>query len=50
MTFEKLHERICGALRGNRSPIVMEVLLPDGSHQIVRGKKPTSDLPSEERT
>jgi hypothetical protein len=39
MTFEQLHDRLCDALRGNRSPIVAEVLLPDGTHQIIRGPK-----------
>jgi len=39
ITFAELHQRICDALRGNRSPIVAEVLLPDGSHQIIRERK-----------
>ncbi len=39
MTFEELHRRICDALRGNRSPVVAEILLPDGTHQIIRGRK-----------
>ena len=39
MTFQALHERICEALRGNRSPVVMEVLLPDGTHKIIRQKE-----------
>ena len=39
ITFAELHQRICDALRGNRSPIVAEVLLPDGSHQIIRDHK-----------
>ena len=43
MTFEELHERICDALRGNRSTIAMEILLPDVTHQIIREKKPSSD-------
>jgi len=42
-TFEELHERICDALRGNRSPIAMEILLPDGTHQIIRVKKPSGE-------
>jgi len=37
MTFDELHQRICDALRGNRSPIVAEVHLPDGTHRIIRG-------------
>jgi len=39
ITFAELHQKICDALRGNRSPIVAEVLLPDGSHHIIRGRK-----------
>ena len=39
--FEDLHRRICDALRGNRSPVVAEVLLPDGKHQIIRGREKT---------
>ena len=39
--FADLHERICGALRGNRAPIVAEVLLPDGTSKIVRGTRET---------
>ncbi len=36
ITFEELHRRICDALRGNRSPVVAEVLLRDGTHKIIR--------------
>ena len=36
LTFDALRRRICDALRGNRAPIVMEVLLPDGTHEIYR--------------
>ena len=43
MTFDELHERICAALRGNRSPVAMEILLPDGTHTILRQKQPTGD-------
>ena len=39
MTFDELHQRICDALRGNRSPVVAEVLLPDGTHRIIRAPK-----------
>jgi hypothetical protein len=39
MSFEELHGRICDALRGNRSPVVLEVLLPGGTHKIIRGRK-----------
>jgi hypothetical protein len=37
--FTELHRRICDALRGNRSPVVAEVLLPDGTHKIIRGRE-----------
>ena len=37
--FEELHGRICGALRGNRTPVIAEMLLPDGTHKIIRGRK-----------
>ena len=39
MTFQALHERICDALRGNRPPVLMEVLLPDGTRRIIRQTK-----------
>jgi len=39
MTFQELHERICNALRGNRSPAMMELLLPDGTHTVIRQRK-----------
>jgi hypothetical protein len=39
ITFAELHRRICDALRGNRSPIIAEVLLPDGTHQVLRRRK-----------
>lgn len=39
LTFEELHRRICDALRGNRTPVAAEVLLPDGTHKISRGRK-----------
>lgn len=42
MTFDELHQRICGALRANRSPVVAQVLLPDGTHKIIRAKRSRS--------
>jgi hypothetical protein len=36
ITFADLHERICAALRGNRTAIVAEILRPDGSSTIIR--------------
>ncbi|MHC1768192.1 MAG: hypothetical protein AB9869_28625 [Verrucomicrobiia bacterium] len=38
MTFEQLHDRICDARRGNRTPALAELLLPDGTHPIIRGR------------
>ena len=43
MTFQELHERICNALRGNRSPVALEILLPDGTHRIIRQSKSPDD-------
>lgn len=40
ISFDELHRRICEALRGNRAPVLAEVLLPDGTHQVVRQRKP----------
>jgi hypothetical protein len=40
MIFEDLYERICDALRGHRAPVATEVLLPDGTHRIIRESKP----------
>ncbi len=37
--FEELRTRLCDALRGNRSPVVMEILGPDGSHKIIRERR-----------
>lgn len=39
ITFDELHRRICDGLRGNRSTIVAEVFLPDGTRKIIRGRK-----------
>jgi hypothetical protein len=44
--FADLHERICDALRGNRPPVVAEAFLPDGTHRILRQKKPPDDAGS----
>jgi hypothetical protein len=43
MTFDELHDQICEALRGNRAPIAMEILLPDGTHRFIRQKRPPGD-------
>ncbi|HSH40154.1 MAG TPA: hypothetical protein VK993_15380 [Chthoniobacterales bacterium] len=39
ITFEELHERICDPLRGNRAPVVGQMLLPDGTHKIIRRRE-----------
>ena len=39
VTFGELHRRICDALRGNRAPIVAEVMLPDGTRKIIRARE-----------
>ena len=39
MTFQELHARISRALRGNRSPVLMELLLPDGTRTVIRQRK-----------
>ena len=46
LTFQDLHKRICDALRGNRGPVLMEMFLPDGTHKILRQKKPPGDSES----
>jgi hypothetical protein len=43
MTFDELHESICNALRGNLTPVAMEILLPDGTHKIIRQRKPPGE-------
>ena len=39
LSFPELHRRICDALRGNRSPVVAEILQPDGTYRVIRGRK-----------
>ena len=36
MTFAELHKRLCDALRGNRRPVVAEILNSDGTQKIIR--------------
>ena len=38
ITFDDLHRKICDALRGNRAPVIAELLLPDGTHKIIRSR------------
>ncbi len=36
ITFEDLYLKICCALRGDRAPIIAEIIQPDGKHRILR--------------
>jgi len=36
ITFSDLYERICSALRGNRAPVIAQIIRPDGSNEIIR--------------
>jgi len=38
ITFEDLYERICAALRGNRAPVVAEIIRPDGTKGLIRDR------------
>jgi hypothetical protein len=35
ITFADLYERICSALRGNRAPVIAQIIFPDGSSEII---------------
>ena len=39
ITFDDLHDRLCAVLRGNRAPIIAEILNPDGSGTILRARR-----------
>jgi hypothetical protein len=39
ITFDDLYDRLCAALRGNRAPIIAEILKPDGSRAIIRSRR-----------
>jgi hypothetical protein len=39
LKFAELHRGICDALRGNRAPVVAEIIQPDGRHRIIRSRK-----------
>ena len=39
LKFTELHRRICAALRGNRAPVVAEIIQPDGQHQVIRSRQ-----------
>jgi hypothetical protein len=36
ITFADLYERICFVLRGNRTPVIAQIILPGGSNEIIR--------------
>lgn len=36
ISFQDLHRGFCDAFRGNRAPVVAEILGPDGEHRIIR--------------
>ena len=38
-SFDVLHTRLCDALRGNRAPVVAEILNLDGGHEIIRSRR-----------
>jgi hypothetical protein len=47
ITFEELHRRLCDALRGNRAPVIGEILGPGGKHRVIRAEdedKPHSPI------
>ena len=43
ITFPKLHQRICSALRGNRARVVAQILRPDGSIEVIRDRPKKSN-------
>lgn len=50
ISFEELHGRLCDALRGNRGPVVLEILSPDGTHKISRDKGGPGSLSPQSRS
>jgi hypothetical protein len=48
ITFEELRRRLCDALRGNRPPVIAEILQPNGKHTIIRAKDKEEDEDEEE--
>lgn len=45
ITFQELHLRICDALRGNKAPVIAEILGPDGEHKVIRARMEDEDKP-----
>ena len=43
VTFEELRRRLCDALRGDRPPVIAEILQPNGKHTIIRAKDRQED-------
>ncbi|MGA2660296.1 MAG: hypothetical protein ABSH34_22595 [Verrucomicrobiota bacterium] len=37
-----IYATFCGALRGNRAAVAAEILLPDGTHRIIRTRNEPS--------
>ena len=38
ISFADLHERLCSVLRGNRAPVVAQIILPGGSAKVIRNR------------
>jgi hypothetical protein len=43
--FGDLHDRICDRLRGNRPPVIMQILKPDGTTSIIRQRPEPPAVP-----
>ncbi len=43
ITFTDLYERICSALRGNRAPVIAQIIFPDGSTEIIRHRPKSAE-------
>ena len=39
ITFQELHRRLCNTLRGNRAPVIAEILGPYGEHNVIRARE-----------
>jgi len=39
ITFAELYRRLCDALRGDRAPVIGELIEPDGTQKLIRGKR-----------
>jgi hypothetical protein len=45
ITFEKLHDRLCDGLRGNRPRVIAQFFKPDSTTEIIREKRPPPNEP-----